>query len=342
MRQAVIDLESPRPAWRVPDWAVRSVEEALGDEWTVRRVRAAAPSDGDGGAGSEEAERAVRGAEIYIGWGVPARVVAAGADTLRWVHSAAAGVRASISPELRASAARFTNSRGVQAAPMADWVIASIGFCFRGFHAAVTAQHDRRWAKDAFTNGRTAVREFEGATVGLVGLGGIGTAVAVRCAALGMEVQAVRRRPERRRPRGVRWVGGPEELPDLASRADVLVITAAHTAATDRIVNGDVLERMSPQAFLINVARGSLIDERALLRLLDDDRLGGCVLDVFDREPLPADHPFWHHPRVMIFPHVSSVSSRFWQRETALLVDNIGRYRAGRRLRNLVNLEAGY
>lgn len=342
MKHAVVDLESPRPAWRVPDWSVQAVEDALGDEWTVHRVRTAASSDGDGGAGSEEAERAVRGAEVYIGWGVPPRVVAAGADTLRWVHSAAAGVRASITPELRASGARFTNSKGVQAEPMADWVVASIGFCFRGFHAAVTAQYETRWAKDAFTNGSMTVREFEGATVGLVGLGGIGAAVARRCAALGMEVQAVRRRPERRRPRGVRWVGGPEELPALVSRADVLVLTAAHTASTDRMVNDDVLERMSPDEFLINVARGSLIDEDALLRRLDAGRLGGCVLDVFNREPLPDDHPFWHHPRVMIFPHASSVSSRFWQRETALLVENIARYRAGRRLRNLVNLEAGY
>lgn len=342
MRTAVIDLESPRPVWRVPDWAVAAVGDALGDEWQVRRVRSVASSDGDGSTGSDEAEEAAAGAEIYMGWGVPARVMAAGADSLRWVHSAAAGVRASITPALRASRARFTNSRAIQAEPMADWILSAIGFCFRGFHLAVTAQRERRWAKDAFTDGSTSVRELEGARVGLVGLGGIGSAVARRCAALGMEVQAVRRRAQRRRPRGVLWVGGPAELPELASRSDVLVVTAAHTPSTDRIVGGHVLERLPPEAFLINVARGSLVDEKALLRSLDEGRLAGCVLDVVEQEPLPQAHPFWHHPGVMIFPHVSSVSSRFWQRQTALLVENIGRYRAGRKLRNLVDLEAGY
>jgi len=305
-------------------------------------VRTPASSDGDGGAGSPAAIAAARGAEIYVGWGVPPGVVQAAAGTLRWVHSAAAGVGASITPELLATGARLTNSRGVHAEPIADWVIAAIGFCLRGFHDAVAAQRERRWAKDAFTDGRVAVREFAGTRVGLIGLGGIGQAVARRCLALGMPVSATRRSPSRRRPRGIAWVGGPRGTRALARRSDVLVVAAPHTADTRRIVDAGVLAALPRGAWVLNVARGKLLDEGALLRALDDGHVAGAVLDVFDREPLPRSHPLWRHPRVLVSPHVSGVSDRFWARETALLVENIRRYRTGRRLRNLVDPDRGY
>jgi glyoxylate/hydroxypyruvate reductase A len=128
----------------------------------------------------------------------------------------------------------------------------------------------------------------------------------------------------------------------LARRSDVLVLAAPHTAATRLAVNAAVLRALPAGAFLINVARGNLMDEAAVLDRLNADRLGGCVLDVFSAEPLPAGHAFWTHPRVLVSPHVSAVSERFWERETALLLENIRRYRAGRRLKNLVDLEAGY
>jgi len=102
------------------------------------------------------------------------------------------------------------------------------------------------------------------------------------------------------------------------------------------------LERLPRQALVINVSRGSLLDEQALLALLDAGKLGGAALDVFATEPLPAGHPFWSHPRVLISPHVSAVTSRFWERETALIVENIRRYLAGAPLTNVVDLEAGY
>ena len=103
-----------------------------------------------------------------------------------------------------------------------------------------------------------------------------------------------------------------------------------------------LLERLPHQALVINVSRGSLLDEQALLELLERGRLTGAALDVFATEPLPAGHPFWSHPRVLVAPHVSAVSGRFWERETALIVDNIRSYLAGAPLTNLVDLEAGY
>jgi phosphoglycerate dehydrogenase-like enzyme len=342
MRRAVIDLGSPRPVWRAPVGVATAARRALGRGWEVVVVEAPASSDGDGASGSAEAVAAARSAEIYVGWGVPRGVAAAARATLRWAHSGAAGVGASITPEFRATGAVLTNSRGVHAEPMADWVVAAVGCCLRGFHEAMRAQWERRWAKDPFTDGRVPVREFAGTRVGLVGLGGIGRAVAKRCHALGMTVAAVRRHPRARRPRGVTWVGGPTALQALARRSDVLVVAAPHTMETRGCVDAAVLAALPRGSFVINVARGDLVDEVALLAALESGQVAGCVLDVFAREPLPLAHGFWDHPRVLVSPHVSAVSDRFWARETALVVDNIRRYRAGRRLRNTVNLDLGY
>lgn len=342
MRRVVVDLVSPRPLWSVPPEAIHAVRRAFGRGFDVVSVTAPASSDGDGGAASPEALRAVKGAEVYLGYGVPRKVALVAAGTLRWAHTASAGVRAALTPEFLATGARFTNSRGVHAEPMADWVLAAIGFCLLGWHWTVAAKREGQWIKDAFTDGRIPLRELRGTRVGLVGLGGIGAAVARRCVALGMEVGAIRRRPRAPRPRGVAWVGGPGQLIQLARRSDVLVIAAPDTDGTRGLVSDAVLRAMPRGGFVINVARGSLLDEQALLVHLESGHLAGCALDVFATEPLPADHPFWRNPRVLVSPHVSAVTDRFWERETALLVDNARRYRRGARLKNLVDLKAGY
>ena len=342
MRRAVIDLTSTQPVWSVPDSVVRRIARAFGRGWEVVAVTEASPSDGDGAGGSAAGVRAAAGAEAYLGWGVAPAVVAASRSALRWAHTAAAGAGGSITPAFVATRAVLTNSRGILAEPMADWAVAAIGFCLRGFHEAVAAQRARRWAKPAFTDGSVPVRELAGTRIGIVGLGGIGAAVARRCARLGMEVRGVRRRPERRRPAGVRWVGGPNDLSRLARMSDILVITAPHTGATRRVVDGAVLDALPPGAFVLNLSRGALLDEDALLARLEAGRIRGCVLDVLSEEPPPAHHPFWEHPRVLLTPHVSGVSQRFWERESALILENVRRYRAGRRLRNVVDLHAGY
>lgn len=284
----------------------------------------------------------MRGAEVYVGFGIPRSIAQAGLGSLKWAHSAAAGVASSLTAELAATGARFTNSRAVHAEPMADWVIAALGFCFRGFHEMVAAQRQRRWVAERFTGRTVACREFAGARVGLVGLGGIGTAVARRCAALGMRVRAVRRRPGRGRPTGVDWAGGPGDITRLARWSEALVVAAPYTRHTRHLIDDAVLRALPAGAMVINVSRGSLVDEAALLRHLNSGHVAGCVFDVFQQEPLPRNHLFWAHPRVLVSPHVSAVTERFWERETTLIVDNIRRYQAGRPLHNLVDPEAGY
>lgn len=336
-------MASPRAAWRIPKSRVAEIRNALGGDWEVAEIVAPAISDGDGayGSGSPESIAAARGAEVYVGYGLPKGVAEAGRDTLRWVHSGTAGIGGSI-PHLAGTKIVLTNSAGVHAEPIADWVIAAIGFFVRGIDRMVSAQRQGHWAKEDFTDGAIPLREFRHLRLGVFGLGGIGDAVARRALALGMAVSGVRRRPEKGGPPRVSWIGKLSDLPRLAAASDVLVIAAPHTNETAGAVDRTILERLPLDAIVVNASRGSLLDEAALLELLEEGRLRGAALDVFATEPLPADHPFWRHPRVLVSPHVSGVTPGFWERETALIVDNIRRYLEGAPLTNVVDLEAGY
>jgi phosphoglycerate dehydrogenase-like enzyme len=340
-RRLVVDLASPRAAWRAPAAVLREIRDAVGGGWEVVEVSAPAVSDGDGGSGSPEALTAVRGAEIYLGYGVSADVAQAARATLKWAHTSTAGVASSV-PHLRGSGVVLTNSAGVHADPIADWTIAAIGHFARGLDRMREFQAAQHWAQSEVAGLEIPVREFAELRVGVFGLGGIGAAVARRALALGMSVAGVRRRPERGGPPGVRWVGAPGDLGRLAAESDCLVIAAPHTRDTTAVVNRAVLDRLPRDAIVINVSRGTLLDETSLLDLLDAARLRGAALDVFATEPLPAGHPLWRHPRVLVSPHVAAVTTRFWERETGLIVENVRRYLAGAPLANVVDLEAGY
>jgi phosphoglycerate dehydrogenase-like enzyme len=341
-RRLVLDLRAQRPVWRVTPEVVAQVRDALPSGWELVEVQAPATSDGDGGAGTPESVAAARGAEVYVGFGVPAGVLTAGAGSLRWVHSCTAGVSAGLATALRGTGIRFTNSATVHAEPIADWVLAAIAFFARGLDHIVRAQAERRWIQGAFGERTIRVRELAQLRVGIMGLGGIGSAVARRALALGMRVAGTRRRPERGGPAGTAWVGAGGDLGRLAAESDVLVIAAPRTPETDAVVSRAILERLPQDAVVVNVSRGALLDVDALLERLDAGGLRGAALDVFATEPLPAEHPLWAHPKVLVSPHVSPVTDRFWERETALILENLRRYLAGAPLANLVDLDAGY
>lgn len=340
-RRLVVDLASAGTAWRVPPQAITAIRDALGAGWEVVEVVAPAETEADGSLGSPEAVAAARGAEIYFGYGAPAAVVAAARATLRWVHSGTAGVGASL-PHLAGTGIVLTNSAAMHAEPIADWVIASIAYFTRGLDRMREAQAEHRWARDEFTELRIPVVEFHDLRVGVFGLGGIGSAVARRALGLGMTVAGVRRRPELGGPTGVRWVGGFPDLARLAVESDCLVIAAPQTRETTGAVDRRLLERLPAGAVVVNVSRGPLLSEDGLLAVLDHGRVRGAALDVFATEPLPPDHPFWTHPRVLVSPHVGAVTSRFWEREAGLILENLKRYLAGSPLLNVVDQEAGY
>ena len=342
MRRALVDLASEHAAWTIPSTSVDALRSAFGPGWDVCEIEGSDKAYTDASHRPPNEPGSYECVEVYFGWSVPRNVVAVSQGTLKWVHTGAAGVGGSINEQLRSSGVVLTNSQGIHAEPISDSVIAAIGFCIRGFHAAVAAQKEHDWTKQPFTSADAELTEFSSLRVGIVGLGGIGSAVARKCHALGMEVRAVRRQTSDNEPSGVCWVGGPDELHELAAQSDVLVLTVPRTAETTNLIDDTVLRALPRGAYLLNVSRGGILDETALLGCLKDGHVHGCVLDVFATEPLDSAHPLWDEPRVLVTPHVGAVSDRFWEREMDLIVENIGRFLRGDRLKNVVNLEAGY
>lgn len=344
-RRLVVDLRDRRPVWTLPEWALEEIRAALPDGWEVVDTGVAADGRGDGGGPSPEALAAVRGAEVYLGYGIPPELFRAATappeGRLRWVHSGAAGVGGSLYPEMRDSDVVLTNSAGIHAEPMADTVLAMTLHFARGLDFAARAQAERRWAKEPFEAADAPVRELEELTVGVLGLGGIGRAVARRFAALGARVLATRRGGAPG-PEGVEVLRGEGALGRLLERSDVLVAAVPDTPETRGMLGRAELARLPRGAVLVNVARGRVLDEDALVEALRGGRLRGAALDVFAREPLPADSPLWVLPNVLVTPHVSGTSHRFWRRETDLVVENVRRYLAGEPLLNTVDKRAGY
>jgi phosphoglycerate dehydrogenase-like enzyme len=339
-RRLVVDLAAVRAVWRILPHGVELIRGAL-PGWDVVPVDGPANSDGDGGGGSPAAIAAAKGAEVYLGYGLPGGVIEASRGTLKWVHTATAGVSPTLAA-LKGSGVTVTNSAGIHAEPMADWVLAAVLHFARGFDYAVRAQSQSWWTKDAFTDGATVFPEVRDLRLGVFGLGGIGGAVAKRGLALGMQVTGIRRRPGHGGPAGVKVLGGLEALGTLALESDILAMTVPRTPETAGTVDAGILGTLPRGAVVINVSRGGILDEDALLAALESGHLRGAALDVFATEPLPPEHPLWRHPRVLITPHVSAVTARFWDREMALILDNVRRYLGGQRLLNVVDLEAGY
>ncbi len=343
-RRLVLDLRDRRPLWAIPGWAVEEVRAALPAGWEVVEVRAEADGRGDGGAPSDEALAAVRGAEVYAGFGVPrALFLAATAGEgarLRWAHSAAAGVGAALYPEMRASDVVLTNSAGIHAEPMAETAMGMLLHFARGLDLAVRAQAARHWDKEPFERLSSPVREVAGTTLGILGLGGIGRAVARRGAALGMRVVATRRRAGD--VEGVDVLSGRGALDRLLAASDHLVVAAPLTDETRGMLGARELALLPDGAVLVNLSRGGVVDEEALVAALRDGRLRGAGLDVFATEPLPPESPLWDLPNTLLTPHVSGTSRQFWRRQVDLLVANLRRHLSGDPLLNTVDKSAGY
>ncbi len=341
MATLVIDLMDRRPIWALPDRSRAAILSAVPAAWSVRFMETPADGSGDGvQRAPPELLEAVADARVYMGYGIPPEVLTS-APGLEWVHSGAAGVGSSLGPEMLARDVLFTNSAGIHAAPISETVLGMMLHFARGLDVAVRAQGEGRWSAPRYWAPDAPVTELGGASVGVVGYGGIGREVAAKAAALGSRVVAVRR--------GGGGVGGDVEvvagatgLDRVVHEADYLVLAVPETRLTHGMMTRDRLFAMKPGSVLINVARGRLVDEAALLEALDFGPLRGAGLDVFHREPLPPGHPFYAHPKVLMTPHVSATTRRFWERETDLITDNLGRFVRGEPLRNVVDKAAGY
>jgi len=269
------------------------------------------------------------------------------APRLAWVHSATSGVERALTPASRERGLIVTNARGVFSRPIAEYVLMMILAVSRRLPQLLELQRERTWQP-------LEGSELRDVTVGIVGLGSIGRAVGGLATAFGCRVIAVRRRPESgvessRESDDLSFgeamldrVGGPEMLPELLGESDFIVLAAPLTPETENMINADTLAMVKPGSWLINVARGRLIDERALLRALRDGPLGGAVLDTFREEPLPALSSFYELPNVIVTPHTAWSSGRVLDRSVDLFCDNLRRFATGEPLLNVVDPAAGY
>lgn len=344
MNRIVVDLEDRRPIWAIPSWALEELEQGLPEEWDLVVVKSRTSGTGDGNAEpSAEVLGAVADARVYVGFGIPAAILEAGPG-LEWVHSGAAGVGGSLHPTMLERDLRFTNSAGIHGPPIGETVAGMVLYFARGFDFAVSAQRRAEWNDEPFLSADTPVREIAGMTVGIFGYGGIGVEVGDRLRALGCRILGLRRSggDAPARGEGVEVLSGPDALNRLLDEVDVLVIAAPETDATRNLFTEARLRRLRRGAVVVNIARGRLLDEDGLLNLLREGHLRGAALDVFRKEPLPSDHPFWECENVLVLPHVSPVTRGFWRRELDLILENLQRFLEGRPLLNEVDRVQGY
>ncbi|MGH2467388.1 MAG: D-2-hydroxyacid dehydrogenase [Candidatus Limnocylindrales bacterium] len=266
-----------------------------------------------------------RGRDIEAAWPAAGRV--------RWIHAASAGVDKLLTPAILASEVVVTNSRGVFDGPMAEYALALMLHFAADLGPTLEAQRERRWAPRQY-------RRLAGRTVVVVGAGPIGRAVGRLAQAFGMTVRLVGRtaRPD------PEW-GRIEAAADLASllpEAAFVILVAPATPETHGLFGPAQFAALGPGAVLVNIGRGALVEEGALLEALRSGRLGGAALDVFAEEPLPAGHPLWSEPGVLVSPHMAGDFAGF---EVALLArfrEELEAWLAGRPLRNVVDKQAGY
>lgn len=344
MRRVVLDLRSSAEAFCLPNAVAERLRAAAPAGWEVVDVRAPNEAlDGAPRGPSAESLAAVTEAEVYFGWGMPAPLFHA-APQLKWVQSALAGTGALLAiPELRDGPCLFTNAAGVYGPPIAEYVLAGVLHFTRAFDVADVLRQEPRWDQRAFGTAAAAVREVSELRVLVVGAGGLGREVGARFAALGAQVTGLRRVPEKGCPPGFARVRGLSALDEELSRADVVVLTAALTDETRNVLDARRLALLPPGAIVVNVARGTMLDEGALAAAITGGRVRGAVLDVFAREPLAPESPLWQLRQVLLTPHVSGVSPRrLWDRLAALFLENWQAYIEGRPLRNLVDKAIGY
>ena len=320
-------IRSSDPVWNLPRPLVDDLRRRFPD------VTFISP------ASREEADRLLPDVEVVLGWAVRPDNFERAAR-LRWIQVTAASVAGLLFPALVESAVLVSNGRGLHADAMADHTLGVMLAFARKLHLARDAQRDRRWDQTPLAGG-ASFRALAGSTLGMIGFGRIGRAIAERVRPLGVNVIAVRRRPaEPPDPADQQW--GSERLPELLERADWVVLAPPLTAETRGMIGAEALARMKPGAILVNLGRGPLVDEPALIDALERGRIAGAALDVFDQEPLPPTSPLWAMPQVILTPHISGLGERLWERGMDLFARNLEAFRQARPLENLVDKRAGY
>jgi len=275
----------------------------------------------------------VRTAEIMVGWNIPREAVQR-ASRLKWIHSTAAGVDQLLYPEIRERGIILTASMGIHH-QLVEHIFAFLLALERRLHVAMRLQLQRKWDR---TN--TVGDELSDKTLGILGLGTIGQQLVRKAQAFDMRVIGTKRTPTS--IPGVDRVLPPDGLPQVMRESDAVVVALPLTPQTRGLIGERELQMMKPTAWFINVGRGPIVHETALIQALRARRIAGAALDVFEHEPLRSDSPLYELENVILTPHVSGASPRYMDRAVPLFCENLARYLRGAPLQNLVDPERGY
>jgi phosphoglycerate dehydrogenase-like enzyme len=264
------------------------------------------------------------------------RDIFAHASRLRWVHSLSAGVEKILFPELLASPVILTNARGVFKRSLAEFAIAAALFFVKDFRRLVQSQEAGTWEQ-------FEMEEVHDKVMGIVGYGETGRACAERAQALGMRILGLRRRPELSTgdPR-VKAVFGPDRLHDFLAQCDYVVLSAPSTPQTRRLIGAAEFAVMKASGVLINIGRGSLVDEAAMIDALQHGQIRGAALDVYETEPLPPGHPMYRLKNLLLCPHCADHTPNFLELDMECFIQNLQRFLRGEPLMNVVDKDAGY
>ncbi len=277
---------------------------------------------------------AVRDADILIvSWRLPAGLVAS-AGSLKWIHSIGAGVDGILTPELLESQIVVTSSSGIHREPISEHVLGFMLSFVRGFHVFARQQMRKEWK-------RFDLEELAGKTLGIIGLGEIGSEIAVKAKGFGMRVIAVKR-DAGEKPSYVDELWLPEQLRNLLGESDFVVLSLPLTPETWGFIGEPELRAMKRSAYFINISRGKIVQEDKVIQALREGWIAGAGLDVFEEEPLPGKSELWEMPNVIITPHVAGSNPQYTERAMAIFEENLKRFLNGQELENVVDKKLGY
>jgi phosphoglycerate dehydrogenase-like enzyme len=324
----LISIQQPVPQWQIPVEGVEALRRRFPH---IRFIHATTP---------EQRLAGLADCEIAYTWILKDHELAE-APKLRWVHTSAVAVETLCLPALFARGIAVSNTRGVQAVPIAEHVLAVTLALAKQIPFVVENQQQARWAQNEFVGERLPWL-LKGRTLGLIGVGTIGAEIAMRAEAFGMRVIALRRRPAYGTIGHVDRVYGKEELAEFLGQCHVLVICAPLTPETRSLIGAPQFAQLPKGAIVVNVGRAKIIDTDALIEALGNGHLGGAALDVFPHEPLPPEHRLWRTPNVILTPHTSGFRQGHWDEVVDLFGDNLDRWLTGEPLKFRVEPELGY
>lgn len=315
------------PPWKLDAKHVAEIEEAAGSRFEVYQA-----------ASREDVQSRLGEAEVMYGFRLSAADIPE-AVNLKWVQGTSAGVEGALYPELVASDIILTSAAGIHAVQISEQAVGMMISLTRKFPSFMRNQIKKQWKYEHDDAGDLG--ELYGNTLGIIGLGHIGEALAERAKAFGMKVLGVKTST-------LGYEGAADEvlgadgMMRVMRESDFVVAILPHTKATRGMISAEHIDAMKPTAYFLNFGRGKTVDEPALVKALEEGRIAGAGLDVFAEEPLPKRSALWKMDNVIITPHVAGITTRYWQRATALFVENLRRYMAGSELLNVVDKEIGY